>query len=126
MLSPDRRWLLYSAEDGICVRSVPGPGPRRQIAPPPANFPFPYWREDGKEILYFSDGDLMSIAVSWSGGTPEFAPPRKLFSGLRRAPGVTTGGRPLAASRDGSRIFWLQAIERTETNVIHVKTHAIR
>ena len=66
----------------------------------------------------------MSVAVTWH-GEPSFAEPRKLFSGLRRGPlGINT--RPLTASRDGSRIFWPQGPDPRESNVIHIKTYAIR
>ncbi len=129
-LSPDGHWIVYdpsftTRDPSIYVRPFPSPGPRRRIGAGGANYSFPYWRKDGNEILYCHDGDLMSVAVAWH-GEPSFAEPRKLFSGLRRGPNSTVSSRPLAASRDGSRIFWLQGPERGPSNVIHIKTYAAR
>jgi serine/threonine-protein kinase len=125
-LSPDRHWIVYDpGEEGVYVRAFPGPGRRRRIGTRGANSSYPYWRKDGNEILYFQDGDLMSVVVSWH-GEPSFAEPRKLFSGLRRGPGSGINARPLVASHDGSRIFWLQGPDLTESNVIHIKTYAFR
>jgi hypothetical protein len=71
------------------------------------------------------DGDLTSVAVTWH-GEPSFAEPHSLFSGLRRGTGLTVFARALAASRDGSRIFWILGSDQAESNVIHIKTCAIR
>ncbi len=119
--SPDGRWLVYftrGSGGGLYVQPIPGPGPRRQIAPEGA---FPFWRTDGKEILY-RDGDaLMSVAVEWNGPL-KFGAPRKLLSGLRSPAGSNASVRPLAVSHDGSRIFWAQGVEQPDSNVIHVRT----
>jgi len=126
-ISPDGNWLVYSVGTGMYARPFPGPGPRRQIADRSGGVGtiIPLWRKDGKEVLY-SDGDsLMSIAVRWH-GEPSFAPAQKVFSGLRNAPGLTPDCHPLAVSRDGSRIFWLQGVEQPEANVIHVKIGAVK
>jgi hypothetical protein len=124
-LSTDRHWIVYDpGDDGVYVRPFPGPGQRRRIGARGPEISFPYWRKDGNEILYYSDGNLMSVAVTWH-GEPSFAEPRKLFSGLRRG-SLWIGSRPLGASRDGSRIFWLQGPDPSESNVIHIWTYAIR
>jgi hypothetical protein len=83
------------------------------------------WRGDGKEILYYDAGALMSVPVT-GGVNPTFGAPRKLFSGLRQPQGAVLRSYPLAVSEDGSRIFWLQGIEQPESNVIHVKIGAVR
>jgi hypothetical protein len=67
----------------------------------------------------------MSVAVEGSGNLT-FGAPRKLFSGLRVPARVLSNNVPLAISRDGSRIFWLQAVEQPESNVIHVKIGAVK
>jgi hypothetical protein len=122
--SPDGRWFVYftaGSGGGLYVQPIPGPGPRRQIAPEGAGSAFPFWRTDGKEILY-RDGDaLISVAVEWN-GTLKFGAPRKLFSGLRMPGGSDASSRPLAASHDGSRIFWAQGAEQRDSNVIHLRT----
>jgi hypothetical protein len=122
--SPDGRWFVYrttGSGGGLFVQPFPGPGPRRQIAPEDARTVL--WRKDGKEILYHSGNALMSVAVKWNGNTPAFSPPRKLFSGLRRAAASNASSVPLAVSHDGSRIFWIENVEQPESNVIHVKTN---
>jgi hypothetical protein len=130
VLSPDGRWLLYSTSDaggGLYVQPFPDPGPRRQIASPVADGgpTSPFWRRDGKEILY-RDGDaLMSVVVEW-GGKLAFGAPRKLFSGLRSPSGGTTSSLPLTVSHDGSHIFWAQGVEQPDSNVIHVKIGAVK
>jgi hypothetical protein len=45
-----------------------------------------------------------------------------MFSGLCVPAGEVDVGRPLAISRDGSRIFWLQGIEQPDSNLIYIKT----
>jgi hypothetical protein len=122
--SPDGRWILDSLETlsggGLYVQPFPGPGRRRQIS---ATRGKAIWRRDGKEILYLEGDSVMSIAVGGSGLT--FGPPHKLFSGLRTGFN-STSAMPLAVSRDGSRIFYLQAVEQPESNVIHVKIGAVK
>jgi hypothetical protein len=122
--SPDGRWILDSLETlsggGLYVQPFPGPGRRRQIS---ATRGKAIWRGDGKEILYLEGDSVMSIAVGGSGLT--FGPPHKLFSGLRTGFN-STSAMPLAVSRDGSRIFYLQAVEQPESNVIHVKIGAVK
>jgi len=126
--SPDGRWILYGISGpggGLYVQPFPGPGARRQIS---SDNSYAVWRGDSKEILYISRTPealtLMSIAVG-GGATPSFSAPQKMFSGLRW-PGGSITTTPLAVSRDGSRIFWLQAVEQPEPNVIHVKIGAVR
>jgi hypothetical protein len=92
---------------------------RRQIAPEGSN---PAWRQDGKEILYISPEGLMSVAVETAGNDLRFATPQRLFSRLRRPAGSILLSRPLEVSRDGSQIYWPQAAEQPDPNVIHIKT----
>jgi hypothetical protein len=40
--------------------------------------------------------------------------------------GGDSGSRPLAVSRDGSRIYFLQSAEQPESGVINVRIRAIR
>jgi eukaryotic-like serine/threonine-protein kinase len=124
--SPDGRWFVYLRRDpleGLYVQAFPGPGPRRQIAPSGEKA---VWRRDGKEILYFDKQTLMSVTVEAAGAELRFGAPRPLFSGLRRPPGTVQATAPLAVSRDGSRIFWLQGVEQPDSNMIYIKTGGIR
>jgi hypothetical protein len=124
--SPDGRWVMYRTGSndagGLYVQPFPGPGSRRQIVPKSVRA---VWRGDGKEILYVDGDSLMSVAVEGSGDLT-FRTPRKLFSGLRLPAGSVSNSVPLAVSSDGSRIFWLQALEQPESNVIHVRTGAVK
>jgi eukaryotic-like serine/threonine-protein kinase len=124
--SPDGLWVVYWLRNdnaGIYVQPVDAPGSRRQIAP---SGRWPVWRKDGKEIVYLDGNTLMSIAVDGTGTALHFGSPHALFSGLRQPAGAVALNMPLAISRDGSRIFWVQGPEETESNEIHVRTNAIR
>lgn len=124
-LSPNGRWVLYESREpggGLYVAPFDGLGPRRQISPVGGRA---VWRGDGKEILYVNGGAVMSVSVE-GGDTLTFGAPRKLFSGLRLPGGNVASSIPLAVSRNGSRIFWVQGVEQPESNVIHIKTGAVK
>ena len=89
---------------------------------------FPVWRSDGKEILFLGHQGVTSIAVEKAGAGLRFSPARLLFSGesLRFAPGVVARSSPLAASHDGSRIFWLRGRDIPESNILYVRTGALK
>jgi hypothetical protein len=55
---------------------------------------------------------------SETGVTP--GEPRRLFGGLRRAPGTFAQSQRIAVSRDGARIHVVQGIEQPSGNVINV------
>ena len=123
-MSPDGAWAVYSplTESGIYVQPIAGVGLRRQIANSGNR---PVWRKDGKEILYYDQGRIFSVRVDGVGTQLHFAPPELLFS-VTGPLGMTSGSRPLAVSRDGSRIYFLQSTEQPDSGVIHVRTRAIR
>jgi serine/threonine protein kinase len=121
--SPDGRWVLYRARSGnqdlgIYIQPFPGPGLRKQISPGGA---FPVWRRDGREILFYDQDRIWSIRVQPAGAELHFGAPEPLFP-VRRPRGTVVGMNPLAVSRDGSRIYFPQAIEQPEADVIHVRT----
>jgi len=123
-MSPDGTWTVYHplTESGIYVQPLAGLGLRRQIANSGNR---PVWRKDGKEIVYFDQGRIFSVRVDGVGTQLHFAPPELLFSAT--APlGMTSGSRPLAVSRDGSKIYFLQSTAQSDSGVIHVRTRAIR
>jgi hypothetical protein len=122
-MSPDGAWTVYQsvAESGIYVQPLANPGLRRQIANPGGGA---VWRADGKEIVYLGPGGIWSVRVDGVGTQPRFAPPELLFS-VSFPLGMLSGARPLAISRDGSRIYFLQSTEEPDSGVIHVRTHAI-
>jgi eukaryotic-like serine/threonine-protein kinase len=126
--SPDGHWIVYAVyssdrqSGGIFVQPFPGPGLRRQIAATPGPV---QWIRNGSEILYESRGGIYSIVVDTAGGEFRFGAPVLLFSGLRFPAGSNPSDRPLAVSRDGSRIFWPQAAEQPGSDVIQVETRGV-
>jgi hypothetical protein len=117
--SPDGRWIVYVVRgQGLFVQPFPGPGLRRQISGISAE---PVWRKDGKEILYRAAGGIWSVRVEAEGEGLNFAAPQKLFSGIRTPAYTVVASRLLAVSRDGSRIYFPQAVEQPDSDVIHVK-----
>lgn len=123
-MAPDGAWTVYRpiAEPGIYVQPLTSPGLRRQIA---NSGNFAVWRADGKEILYRDHGQVWSVRVDGMGTQLRFAPPEPLFSASNPL-GLASGARPLAVSRDGSRIYLLQSTEEPDSGVINVRTRAIR
>lgn len=123
-MSPDGAWTVYRpiAEPGIYVQPLASPGLRRQIANSGMGA---IWRADGKEIMYVAPGGIWSVHVDGAGTQLRFAPPELLFS-VSLPLGMMSGARPLAVSRDGSRIYFLQSTEEPDSGVIHVRTRAIR
>ena len=122
-MSPDGAWTVYrpNTESGIYAQSLTSLGFRRQIA---NSGNYPVWRKDGKEIVYDDQGRIFSVRVDGVGTQLRFAPPEPLFS-VSRPRGMLSGARPLAVSRDGSKIYFLQSTEEPDSGVIHVRTRAI-
>jgi hypothetical protein len=123
-MSPDGDWTVYKpfTETGIYVQPLASPGLRRQIANSGSSA---VWRKDGKEIVYHDRGRIWSVRVDGSGTQLRFASPEPLFS-VSVPLGGASGSRPLAVSRDGSKIYFLQSTEEPDSGVIHVRTRAIR
>ena len=123
-LSPDGAWTVYhpNNEPGIYVQPLVSRGLRRQIANSGNS---PTWRRDGKEIVYVAQGQIWSVRVDGTGMQLRFAGPELLFSPSRPL-GLTSSSRPLAVSRDGSKIYYLQSTEEPDSGVIQVRTNAIR
>ena len=119
--SPDGRWIVYGipeADGGVYVQPFPGPRLRTQIGAPDG---FPVWRKDGKEILIAGNGGIWSVTVQKAGSEVRFGAPEKLFSGLRFPHGVNASSHPLEVSRDGSRIYFVQAVEQPpDSNLINI------
>jgi eukaryotic-like serine/threonine-protein kinase len=84
--SPDGRWLAYnSIENGnweVHVRPFPGPGERQTASGPEGGFG-PFWRRDGRQILFMSrsleDNRLLASDVA-PGPLLEFARPHLAFA----------------------------------------------
>jgi hypothetical protein len=123
--SPDGRTILYTARNtqaqplGLFLQPYPETGLRKQIA---NSGTYAYWRADGKEILYYDDGRIWSIRVEAAGSDVRFKPPEPLFS-IPEPVGLNFASKPLAVSRDGSRIYFLKSTEQpADSDVIYVRT----
>jgi hypothetical protein len=120
--SPDGRWVVYR-QGGLFVQSTSGSGLRHQIA---TDGRTPRWRADGKEILAELYGAVISIPVDGNGPEPRFGEPQTLFRDTLRTPANSnSSSSPLAVSRDGSTIYWLQGVPQPGPDVIHVRTNAV-
>jgi hypothetical protein len=117
MFSPDGGWVVYLAGNPhqVFEQRFPDGGPRRQISVTSARMPF--WRGDGREILYLGDDSrIWSVPVNLARG--EFGTPAPLFQ--VRSPPLTRVTRSFGATRDGSRILFSQLIEQPESKAINV------
>jgi hypothetical protein len=122
--SPDGRWIAYYAQSGqnenlgIYVQPFPGPGLRQQIA---NEGRYPVWSKDGKEILYLGPKDeIWSVPVNAAAGKLRLAPPQPLFP-VRPPASLVLMFSPLEVSRDGSRIYFAQAVEQPDADLIHIR-----
>jgi hypothetical protein len=122
--SADGTWIVYHpyTEEGVYVQPLMSAPFRKQIAP---SGNFPVWRKDAKEILYYDQGQIWSVRVEGSKGNLQFGSPEMLFA-VARPLGLTSGSRPLAVNHDGSRIYFLQSTEQPESNLIQVRTRALK
>lgn len=81
-LSPDGRWLAYSAKDGgkwqIYVQPFPSLNGKWQVSSEGGQEPL--WSPSGKE-LFFRDGDRLLSATIAAGDGFKASPPQTLFAG---------------------------------------------
>ena len=79
-LSPDGRWLAYTAEttgaQEIWVRPYPGPGAPIRVSPGGGSEPV--WARNGRELYYLQDTMLMAVAIDTVNGF-NFKPAVQLF-----------------------------------------------
>jgi serine/threonine protein kinase len=118
--SPDAKWIVYqvpSQNGGIYVQPFQRPGLREQIT---SAGEYPTWRGDGKEIIYLAGNRIWSVRVDTSEGEFRHGDPEALFSVGPSARVLDVS--QLAVSSDGSRIYFPQAVEQPDSDVIHVRT----
>jgi hypothetical protein len=63
---------------------------------------------------------IWSVRVEAAAGGLRFGAPELLFSGTRWPTAYVEISCPLAVSHDGSRIYFVQAVEQPETRVINI------
>jgi len=105
-ISPDGKWLAYSADDGgreeVYVTSFPSGSGRWQITREGGTFPV--WRKDAKEIYYIGyDSSLYAVSVNARANEFEVGGLQNLFS-LRN---VFALGAPYDVAPDGKKFLVL-------------------
>ncbi|MFW6198538.1 MAG: TolB family protein, partial [Acidobacteriota bacterium] len=105
-LSPDDRFLAYSHQDRILVRSFPDMGGPWQIGPGWS----PRWSPDGTRLYYLNGDALMEVEVS-TGGQFRFASPAPLFN-FEMAPALLVGWPLFDVTPDGERFIMVRTVER--------------
>jgi len=107
-ISPDGRWIAYSAweagEDQVYVRPFPDSGATTQISLDGGNYPV--WAPDGKTLYFDYRGRLLYAASLAPGKTMGVTARRQLFGERYFAPGATR--RPsYSVAPDGKRFVTL-------------------
>jgi Tol biopolymer transport system component/predicted Ser/Thr protein kinase len=115
--SPDGRWMAYvspaSGDFEVYVQSVPAGHGKWQISTHGGTQPV--WRQDGKELFYYSRPDIVAAPVK-IGSTFEAGTPKALFR-------ITTGGLPYfrrqySVSPDGQRFLVVQAVDEKRQTIM--------
>jgi serine/threonine protein kinase len=125
-ISPDGRWLLYSAtETGsreVFVESMPeamgglAAGAKQKVSI--AGGTQPAWRADGKEIFYLAaDGKMMSVSVELGTASLKLGVPNPLFQTRLDADVIP---RQYDVSADGQRLLLGQSLEESASVPITV------
>ncbi len=120
--SPDGRWIAYrsdeSGRDELYVQSYPDPSTKVRISAdgagtgPRSNTGRPYWRRDGRELVYVSgDGvSVMSVPIEPGPGF-RFGSPRLLFR-------LPAGASEIVPASDCQRFLLLEQRASAETGSV--------
>ncbi len=105
--SPDGKWIAYvsneSGADQVYVAPFPGPGGKWQVSTAGGSRPF--WRGDGREIVYLAADDrLMATQVNTRGANFEAGATRALFDAKPQR-FVTFFPSLYASTRDAQRFL---------------------
>ena len=108
--SPDGRWVAYSSNESghleVFVAPFPGPGRRWQISTRGGYWP--YWRADGREIVYLdTGGTITTVPVETRGDALTVGMPKPAF--LLQPPEVNNSR--YAMSADGSRFLAIEPVQ---------------
>ena len=100
-LSPDGRWLAYTANDSgraeVYVRPYPDVTADR-ITVTAIGGRAPHWRRDGRELIVRDpSGDLHGVPVSYAGGTIAFGAPARILDTAGIGRNTIGAIEPLAA-----------------------------
>jgi Tol biopolymer transport system component len=115
--SPDGRFLAYVSDESgrpeVYVQPYPGPGGRWLISTEGGTDPI--WSAPGRELLYRSGDEIMSVTVQTA---PEFSAgaPRRILEGRF---GASDAARNYDASRDGQRFVMVRSDESEAPLQLH-------
>jgi len=118
-VSPDGRWMAYSANDTnrfeIYVQAFPGPGAKYQIST--NGGAEPRWARNGRELFY-RDGDKMTaVALNSRGEGLQAGPPTELFKGRFASGGPNTEAY-YDVSLDAQRFLMIKNSEAQNANAL--------
>jgi Tol biopolymer transport system component len=118
-ISPDGRWLAYYSDESgrfeVYVTPFPNAGRRWQASTDSGVFPF--WREDGRELVYQRfDGRLMSVEVDLGADSVRFGDTTELFD----AAPPDALGPAFAPSADCQRILVIPKGEASGTTLLNL------
>jgi Tol biopolymer transport system component len=121
--SPDGRWVAYCSDETgraeIYVQPFPATGARWLVSADGGDQPF--WRGDGREVVYVNGKMEVTAAEVRIGETFEASAPRPLFSiHTPFAFGLATFGAPFAMTADGRRFLVNSLVEVGESPPILV------
>ncbi len=105
MFSPDGRWIAYGsseAGDDVYVRPFPGPGGKWRVSTEGASFP--HWSAAAHELLFVSQGRVMTTSYSVVGDAfradkPQVWSPTRIVSAGTYMYDIHPDGRRLALAR---------------------------
>jgi eukaryotic-like serine/threonine-protein kinase len=111
-LSPDGRFLAYSASDAgpseIFVASFPSFAEKRQISSGGSNARVPVWRRDGKELFFQTGRSRMWSVDIKTGSKIEAGVPKELL-----LDGKSLRLNSFAVTSDGQKFLSMQATDKT-------------
>jgi dipeptidyl aminopeptidase/acylaminoacyl peptidase len=115
-VSPDGRWLAYTAREGggrfeIYVQPYPSGGAKWQVSR--GGGMQPVWRKDARELYYVSpERNLMAVAVKAAGADFAFGEAQRLMAARTAGwEGGNAMGAQYAATADGQRFLISTAAE---------------
>jgi serine/threonine-protein kinase len=120
--SPDRRWLAYQSDESgraeVYVRDMSSGGGRWQVST--SGGEEPHWSDDGRELYYRNESQLMAVAVDTrTTFTPR--PPVLLFEGVYNLRSNT--GISYAVAPRGDRFLMVRLTDDNATSSLTVVTN---
>jgi Tol biopolymer transport system component/tRNA A-37 threonylcarbamoyl transferase component Bud32 len=103
-ISPDGRWMAYTADDGrsreVYITAFPGGGAKWQVST--TGGLYPKWRGDSKELYFINySGNMTAVDVDASATSVKLGTPHVLFTTILQ--GLNWG--PYDVTRDGKKFL---------------------